>query len=121
MRDRFAAVLDALVPLPHSRLDLIENTLGVLGPGIVAGEDHLIGQALGDAAHDGPLATIAIATAAEYDGQATLDEGSHRVQCALERVGRVRVVAKDGRMLEDYFQPTRDLWERYEATGDLIH
>ena len=77
---------------PHD--DVGDDGLGDFAPRIVGGHPDPIGQPRGDAAHQGPLATIPITSAAEDHGQPGPggDEPPRRREDALERVRRVGVV-----------------------------
>ncbi len=55
--------------------DLGADIGGVLGAGVVVGDDHHVGQFPGDGAHFRALAGIAVAAAAEDQMQAALGMG----------------------------------------------
>src|SRR5216684_5980408 len=63
--DRVAAV----ARFPDAVNDLAGDRPGLLAARIVAGHDHAIGQSRRDSSHLGPLASVAIAAAAEYAHQ----------------------------------------------------
>src|SRR5262249_45264776 len=71
---------------PHALHDLVDDRVRALRARIVRRDPHTIGQARGDLAHDRSLAAIAIAAAAEDDGEAALRELARGGQHALERV-----------------------------------
>ena len=50
-----------------------------------------------DGAHLGPLALVAVAAAAEHDGEPLRDVGTQRVERFRQRIGRVGVVDEDWR------------------------
>src|ERR1035438_4502058 len=65
--DGFAAVMDDARGMhPDAAADGAGDGLGILGARVVVGHDDLVGQFIGDAAHGGPLAGIAVAAAAEH-------------------------------------------------------
>ena len=101
--------------------DVVDDAVRVLGPRIVARHDREIREPLGDSAHHRPLAAISVTAAAEHHDQSTLREWTHGEQSALECVGRVSVIAKDGRALVDTFEATGYLREGREALGDDVH
>src|SRR6185369_5473116 len=114
-------IRDALVRRAmHAGLDVIDDTIGIFGSRIVARHDRMIREPLGDRAHLRTLAAVAITTAPEDHDQPALREGPNGREGALERVGRVRVVAKHRRPLVDALEPTGDLRERREAARDLV-
>ena len=86
----------------HAGLDVVENALGILGARIVARGDGDVRALHGNASHLGALPAIAVAAAAEDDDQPARGEGSHRIDRALESIGRMRVVAEhDGPAVDD--------------------
>src|SRR4029077_5686090 len=52
-------------------MSAVTITPAALAAGIVVGDDHPVGFGGGDGAHQGSLATIAIATRAEHDDEST--------------------------------------------------
>ena len=56
---------------------LVENCERILVAGVIAGEDDQIGQFSGDLAHDGALAVVAVAAAAEEGDEAALRGLAH--------------------------------------------
>jgi hypothetical protein len=115
------AVRDALVVrAAHPLLDVIDDAVGVLRPRVVARDDHVVREPLCDRAHLRPLAAVAVAAAAERDDEPPLRERSHGHERALERVRRVRIIAKHRRSLVDTLQTARYLWKRGESPRDLV-
>ena len=100
-RDRVAPVLDALVRsrrcIPASMSSRIRSGSSVRGLSLVTIATSAPRSAM--RAHLGPLAAVAVAAAAEDDDQPPRRERTHGGERALERVGRVRVVAQHRRAL----------------------
>ena len=90
--------------------DLADDRVRLLAARVVRGHDREVGELRGDPAHQRPLATIAVAAAAEDADQPVLREVASRAQDVLERVGRVGVVDEDGERLA--------LVDGLEAPGD---
>src|SRR5262252_4207207 len=81
-------------PTRDARHDVGDDRLRWLAPWIIGGDPHVIGEARGDLAHERPLAAIAIAAAAEDDGEpaARAAQLARGLQRTLERVGSMGVV-----------------------------
>ena len=80
----------------HPRFDVVENRLGILGARIVARHDRDVRLRLGDRAHLGTLAAVAIAAASKDDDQPfrARTDARHRARararraCARSRAAR---------------------------------
>ena len=72
---------------------------GVLAARIVVGDDDAVGGLGGDAAHDRPLAGVAVAAGAEHDDELAGRIGPQRLERLLQRVGLVRVIDEDRRAI----------------------
>src|SRR5882672_12060285 len=74
--------------------DLGDDGFRPLAARVVRGDPHAIAQPRGDAAHERPLAAVAIPAAAEDHAQASVSshELARGLERALEGVGSVRVV-----------------------------
>ncbi len=104
----------------HPLLDVVDDGAGVLGAGIVGGGNRQVRAPDRDASHDRPLAAVPVAAAAEDDDEPASGQRPQRSERALERVGRVGVIAEhDARHVGDPLHPARHLRRRREATHDL--
>ena len=84
-------------------------------------DDRQIGALGGDAAHDRPLAAVAVAAAAEHDDQPPARERPERRERALERVRRVGVVAEhDAGRVRDPLHPAGHLGRGGEPLDDVV-
>ena len=90
---RTVADLDAL---RAGKQDLGADGAGVLAARIVVGDIGDVGKLVGDGAHLRTLAAIAIAAAAEDDGEPFLRIGPQGGQHRAQRIGRMGVVDEDG-------------------------
>src|SRR5262245_5950830 len=72
--------------------DLVDDRLRPLRARVVGGHPHLIAEPRRDLAHDRPLGAVAVAAAAEDDGESPARELAGGGQHPLERVGRVGLV-----------------------------
>ena len=83
--------------------DFVANRGGVFMAGVVVGDDHPIGEALGDFAHDRPFPGVAIAAAAENEPELGTFMRRHmraqRREHVLQRVGLVCVIDEHGGIL----------------------
>src|SRR5207244_8138534 len=89
----------------HALLDVREDAQRILGARVVGGEDDEVAPPRGGLAHEGPLAPVAVAAAAEDRDQPPARERTEHVERTRERVGRVCVVdhhgeARPGDLLE---------------------
>ena len=86
---------------------------------IVVGDDDVIGEAGGDAAHDRPLALVAVAAAAEHAHEPAGREGPQRLQRRFQRVRLVRVVDDDeaAARLADDLEPALHAFEVLASAG----
>ena len=89
--------MSLVIVAAHAALDVVEDRVRIFGARIVARDDREVRAALGDRAHERPLAPVAVAAAAEDDDQLAPRERAHRRERALERIRRVRVVAQHRR------------------------
>ena len=64
------------VGILHAGEDVVDDGLRLLRAGVVARDDHEIGQLRGDLAHDGALRLITVAAAAEEHDRAPLGKSS---------------------------------------------
>ena len=78
--------------LGDSLFDRAQDRERVFAARIVGGEDRVVGELAGGAAHERALAAIAVAAAAEHDDQASLGQAAHRLQRRAQRAVGVRVV-----------------------------
>ena len=69
--------------------DVVDDGLRALAARIVIGDDHLVGEACGNLAHDRSLAGVAIAAAAKHDPQPAATMCAGGAQRLRERIGRV--------------------------------
>ena len=87
----------------HPAHDLIDDPEGVLAAGIVARDDHVVGEALCDRAHQRTLAGVALSAAAEHAQETArlpclADRHlTQRAQDLLQCVRRMRIVHHDER------------------------
>src|SRR6185503_8423994 len=81
------------------REDLGADRRRLLAARIVVGDDDTVGVIGGDAAHDRPLALVAVAAGAEYDDKFPGRIGPQRLQRFLQGVGLVRIVDEDRRAI----------------------
>ena len=105
-RDRLGPVAD-LARAGRAGQDLGADRRRLLAARVVVGDDDDVGLLDGDAAHDRPLAPVAIAAAAEHADEAAGGEGPQRIERRRERLGLVRVV-DDGEaaaLLADDLEP----------------
>ena len=72
------AVLDHVVVRARPGDDLVDDRARILAARIVAGDDHLVGEARGDCPHQRPLAGIAVAAAAEDADEASAGHAALR-------------------------------------------
>src|SRR5262249_32775581 len=80
---------------PHADQDFIDDRVRPLRARIVRRDPRAIREARRDLAHDRPLATIAIATAAEDDPESATRQLARGREHALESVGSMRIVDDD--------------------------
>ena len=90
--------------------DLGGDRLGRLRARVVGGQDRPVGELGDDAAHQRPLAAVAVAAGAEDDDEPPVAEAARGADHVLERVGRVRVVDDHGERLPvvDRLEPARE-------------
>ena len=88
---RLAAVADFL-RLGGGGQDGAADGARILAARIVVGDENQIGQALGDGAHQGPLALVAVAAAAEHQHQPARAMRAQRLERGFERVGGMGVI-----------------------------
>src|SRR3970282_988222 len=84
-----------------TRENLSADGVRVFGAWIVIRHPNAIGEFFGNAAHDGPLARIAVASAAEEHVELTLRAAvrAHTAQTLVQSIGSMRVVHVDRRAI----------------------
>ena len=97
----------------HAAQNLGNDVVTVLAPGVVIGEDHMVGQMLGDSPHEGPLASVPIAAATEDAGQPALEVGAQVEQGLLQGVRGVSVI--------HHHQGAAAAAETLQAAGHAMH
>ena len=107
----------------RSRQDRGANGGGIFGTRIVVRHDDNVGVARGDVAHDGALASIAIAAATEHDDKATCRQRTQGGEHFFERIGLMRIIDEDWRALSlaNLLQTTRrslQMRKRFQHAGD---
>ena len=60
---------DLMVARRHAAEDFIDDALRILAARVVAGDDAMVGEFLGDHSHHRALTAVAVAAAAEYADQ----------------------------------------------------
>ena len=107
----------------QTRQDVGDDVAGLLGPGIVGGHHHEVGDVRGDLSHLGPLGPIPVAAAAEQGHGAALGEALHGGEDVFKTVGAVGVVDEDGIVLAgggDHLHTPLHVGHPAESVGALL-
>ncbi len=114
--DRFGAIAD-LAGARRAGQDLGADGGRILRPRIIVRDDGDVGARGRDRSHDGALAAVAIATAAEYADELAGHERAHAVEGRFKRFGLVGVVDNGERAvpLADDFEAAFDAGETLRA------
>ncbi|CAM5196482.1 hypothetical protein CDEN61S_04220 [Castellaniella denitrificans] len=114
----------------HARHDLFDDGLGRFGARIVGGDHDGVGQPGRHAAHQGPLAGIPVAAAAEHAAQAAAAVPGQRTQGRqhpFQGIRRMRIIHHDQRLgprrtgaaqRRDHLQAARHRMQHGQGAGD---
>ena len=102
---------------------VVKDVLGILGPGIVGGDDDYVSLLVGDLHHDLALFRVPVAATPEHkDDSPDAADALDSVEEVLQRVGRVGVVDnhREGLPFIHFLKPPRDAVHRLETRRDRL-